>query len=168
MKRVTIKIDPELDVKFKKKASQKHQFEKGWYSLAVEDAMRSWITENKSQTPSINDLMNSINPNSWKELRSELKIEKDNPFENMEDLIHYIDNNSEYDLKIERERDHIIVKLENKTVFTVDDLDKSLKTLMMLHLLLKIIISSLEETTKDKYVISGIGTIPTVYINKIK
>ncbi len=166
MKRITIKVDPDLDVKFRKKASQKYQFEKGWYSLAVEEAMKSWAAENNTVLTNINDLMNSINSDSWKKLKSELNIKKNNPFENMEDFINYINNESDYDLKIEREGDNIMVELKNNS--PIEDLEKNLKTLMTLHLLLIIILSSLEEATEDKYIISGVGTIPPIYINKIK
>ena len=42
MKRITISVDSDVDLKFRKKASQKYQFEKGWYSSALEEAMVSW------------------------------------------------------------------------------------------------------------------------------
>lgn len=168
MKRVTIKVDPEVDVKFKKKASQKYQFEKGWYSKAVEDAMKSWAAESSALSTNVNDLMNSINPDSWEKLKSELNIGKNNPFENMEDFINYINTESGYDLKIEREGDNILVELKNNAISTVENLEKNLKTLMILHIAIKIILYSLEEATKEKYVISGVGTIPPVYIKKVK
>ncbi len=167
MKRVTIKVDPDVDVKFKKKASQKYQFEKGWYSKAVEDAMKSWASESNKLSTSVSDLMNSINPESWEKLKLELNIGKKDPFENMEDFINYINTESNYNLKIEREGDNIMVELKNSTSSPVEDLEKNLKTLMILHIILKIILSSLEEATKEKYVISGVGTIPPVYIKRV-
>ena len=167
MKRVTITVDSDVDIKFRKKASQKYQFEKGWYSKAVVDAMDSWATESGEISNDINSLMNSINPEHWENLKSELNIEENDPFENMEDFINYINNESSYDLKMDREGNNIVVKLKNNAV-APEDLEKNLKTLMILHLLTKIILSSLERTTKGKYVVSGIGDIPPVYIKKVK
>lgn len=167
MKRVTITVDSDVDIRFRKKASQKYQFEKGWYSKAVVDAMDSWATESSEISNDINSLMNSINSDYWENLKSELNIEENDPFENMEDFINYINDESSYDLKMDREGNNIIVELKNDTVSS-EDLEKNLKTLMILHLITKIILSSLERTTKGKYVISGIGTIPPVYIKKVK
>lgn len=46
-KRVTITINNDLDLHFRKLDSSKMLFEKGWYSKAVEEAMELWI-ENES------------------------------------------------------------------------------------------------------------------------
>jgi hypothetical protein len=167
VKRVTITVDSDVDIKFRKKASQKYQFEKGWYSKAVVDAMDSWATENSNDSADVNSLMNSINPEYWEILKLELNIEENDPFENMEDFINYINNESSYDLKIDREGNNIMVELKNGAI-SPEDLEKNLKTMMILHLIIKIILSSMEKTTKDKYVVSGIGTIPPVYIKKVK
>nr|WP_319373808.1 hypothetical protein [uncultured Methanobacterium sp.] len=168
MKRKTITVDEAVDLKFRKKASQIYHFEKGWYSKAVADAMKDWASESKALSTDVNDLMNNINPDSWETLKSELNMGDNDLFENMEDFINYINNESNYDLKIDREGDNITVKLENNIDSTINNPESNLKTLMMLHLVLKIILFSLEEATKNKYVISGIGAIPPVYINKIK
>ena len=167
MKRVTITVDSDVDIKFRKKASQKYQFEKGWYSKAVVDAMDSWATESSESSADVNSLMNSINPAHWEDLKLELNIEENDPFENMEDFINYINNESSYDLKMDREGNNIMIELKNNAN-PPENLEKNLKTLMILHLITKIILSSLEKTTKDKYVVNGIGTIPPVYIKKVK
>ncbi len=46
-KHVTITINNDLDLHFRKLASSKMLFETGWYSKAVEEAMELWI-ENES------------------------------------------------------------------------------------------------------------------------
>ena len=168
MKRVTIAVDSEVDLKFRKKASQKYQFEKGWYSKAVVEAMESWAAESNVRSTNVNDLMNSINPDFWEKLKSEVNIEGNNPFENMEDFINYINHESGYNLKIEREGDNIMVELKSNANSTIESLENNLKTLMILHLVLKIVLSSLEEATQEKYIINGVGIIPPVYITKIK
>ena len=47
-KRVTISINNDIDLNFRKLASNKMLFKTGWYSRAVEEAMLLWIEkENK-------------------------------------------------------------------------------------------------------------------------
>lgn len=42
-RRVTIRVNNDLDIYFRKLASSKLLFTKGWYSKAIEEAMRLWI-----------------------------------------------------------------------------------------------------------------------------
>ncbi|UTB32534.1 MAG: hypothetical protein NKF70_13775 [Methanobacterium sp. ERen5] len=168
MKRITISIDSELDIKFRKKASQKYQFERGWYSIAVAEAMTYWadgkdqeIANNKSEpnTPLKDhldkDLLNKIN--------SELNLEDDNLFENFESLINHINNDTPHKLLIEREKGNIVIKMENDNV---SDLKTNLESFMFLYRSLGVILSALEETSKEKFDIVGMGEIPPVYIKK--
>ncbi len=53
MKRVTVAVDSDVDMKFRKKASQTYQFEKGWYSNAVAEAMQTWVENSKKKTVKI-------------------------------------------------------------------------------------------------------------------
>lgn len=46
-KRVTISINNDVDLKFRKVASTKLLFKSGWYSKAVEEAMLLWIEKQK-------------------------------------------------------------------------------------------------------------------------
>ena len=47
-KRVTISINNDIDLNFRKIASSKMLFKTGWYSKAIEEAMLLWIEkENK-------------------------------------------------------------------------------------------------------------------------
>lgn len=43
IKRVTISINNDLDMNFRKLASSKLLFTSGWYSKAIEEAMKLWI-----------------------------------------------------------------------------------------------------------------------------
>ena len=43
IKRVTISVNNELDMNFRKIASSKMLFTSGWYSKAIEEAMKLWI-----------------------------------------------------------------------------------------------------------------------------
>lgn len=42
-KRVTISVNNDLDIYFRKLASAKLLFTTGWYSKAIEEAMKLWI-----------------------------------------------------------------------------------------------------------------------------
>lgn len=44
-KRVTIAIDKNVDLQFRTLASQRLEFTTGWYSRAVEEAMKLWIEQ---------------------------------------------------------------------------------------------------------------------------
>ncbi len=47
-KRVTISINNDIDLDFRKLASNKMLFKSGWYSKAIEESMLLWIeNENK-------------------------------------------------------------------------------------------------------------------------
>lgn len=46
LKRATVSIPYDLDYRFKKLASQKFRFEKGWYSKAMVEAMEMWLKYN--------------------------------------------------------------------------------------------------------------------------
>lgn len=49
IKRVTISVNTDVDLHFRKIASSKMLFKSGWYSDAIEEAMQLWI---KSQEAS--------------------------------------------------------------------------------------------------------------------
>lgn len=49
MKRITVSVSEDVDLFFRKFASQKFKFERGWYSEAMEDAMKLWINHVKSE-----------------------------------------------------------------------------------------------------------------------
>ena len=47
-KRVTISVNNEVDLLFRRIASAKLNFASGWYSSAIEEAMLLWIENEKS------------------------------------------------------------------------------------------------------------------------
>ncbi|MCC7553786.1 MAG: hypothetical protein KO202_04735 [Methanobacteriaceae archaeon] len=47
IKRVTVSINIEVDLEFRRIASSKMLFQTGWYSKAIEEAMLLWIKEQK-------------------------------------------------------------------------------------------------------------------------
>jgi len=46
-KRITISINQEIDMNFRRLASTKLLFKNGWYSRAIEEAMILWIENEK-------------------------------------------------------------------------------------------------------------------------
>ncbi|MDL2246386.1 hypothetical protein LJB96_02080 [Methanobrevibacter sp. OttesenSCG-928-K11] len=47
-KRVTVSVNTEIDLNFRKIASSKMKFKAGWYSIAIEEAMLLWIEKEKT------------------------------------------------------------------------------------------------------------------------
>lgn len=157
-------------MKFRKKASQKYQFEKGWYSNAVAEAMTYWAEDkddkviNKKPSSS-NILTDHINPELLIKVNSELNLDDENLFENFESLIAHINQDTPYQLKIEREEGNIVIKIENRND---PNIKTNLESFLFLHHSLEVIISALEETSREKFEIVGMGELPPVYIKKIK
>lgn len=164
VKRITITVNSEVDLKFRQKASRLYQFEKGWYSKAVSDAMESWAIEDDKPQPNFVNIMNSINPAFWEKLKSDLNLDRENPFENMDKIIKYFEDNNDYSLKIDRDQENIVVGLEKTDE---NENMRNLDSLMLLHLIITIIITSLEKSTNDKYEIDGVEYIPRVYLKKV-
>ena len=52
-KRVTISVNNDVDLLFRKLASSKMLFETGWYSSAIEEAMVLWIEKEKKKLGNI-------------------------------------------------------------------------------------------------------------------
>ena len=47
IKRVTVSINNDVDLEFRKLASSRMLFQTGWYSKAIEEAMLLWIRNTK-------------------------------------------------------------------------------------------------------------------------
>ena len=168
MKRITISVDSDVDLKFRKKASQKYQFEKGWYSNALEEAMVSWSEDqtikNSTQTKDY-VLKNHINPELWKHLNKSLDLNDENLFENYHSIVEQFNKDKDRKLSIERENGYIVIKLDNKKD---SDIKSNLENYIFLYQLLEIIIPALEETSKEKFEIVGMDKLPKIYIKKVE
>ena len=168
MKRITISVDSDVDLKFRKKASQKYQFEKGWYSSALEEAMVSWsedqTVKNSSQTKNY-ILKDHINPELWKNLNNPLDLNDENLFENYHSIVEKFNQDKDRELTIERENGSIVIKLDNKND---SDIKSNLENYIFLYQLLEIIIPALDETSKEKFEIVGMGKLPKIYIKKVE
>jgi hypothetical protein len=55
MKRITVSVDENIDLSFRKLASQRFRFQRGWYSEAVMEAMELWINQVKSENNELGD-----------------------------------------------------------------------------------------------------------------
>jgi hypothetical protein len=168
VKRITISIDSDVDLKFRKKASQKYQFEKGWYSSALAEAMVFW-SENehvKSTTLPKNYALNEyINPALWKNLNNQLDLNDENLFDNYHNIVEKFNEDKDRKLTIERENGTIVIRLDNKND---SDIKSNLENYIFLYQLLDIIIPALEETSKEKFEIVGMDKLPKIYIKKVE
>lgn len=72
-KRVTVSVDSPLDYEFRKLASQKFKFEKGWYSKAIAEAMDVWINYNEVGilTGGITNIARLTGRNLWTMLKDD-------------------------------------------------------------------------------------------------
>lgn len=72
-KRVTVSVDTHLDYEFRKLASQKFRFEKGWYSKAIAEAMDVWINYNELGilTGGITNIARLTGHNLWTMLKND-------------------------------------------------------------------------------------------------
>jgi hypothetical protein len=103
MKRVNISIKEDVDLKFKKKASQKFMFERGWYSRAMNEAMESWLK--KSKTMSIEEFTQNFPREMggflWETIKKEANLDKSKPNEYIDILIESVyGDNSQITYKI--------------------------------------------------------------------
>ena len=168
MKRITISVDSDVDLKFRKKASQKYQFEKGWYSSALAEAMIFW-TEDEHTKDSYKHknyiLKEYINPELWNNLDNQLDLKDENLFENYQGIVEHFNQDKDRKVKIERIDDNIIIRLDNKND---SDIKTNLENYIFLYQLLEVIIPALEETSKEKFEIVGMDKLPKVYIKKVE
>ena len=168
VKRITISIDSDVDLKFRKKASQKYQFEKGWYSSALAEAMIFWSEDEHVKgvnQPKNYALKEYINSELWKNLDNQLDLDDENLFDNYHNIVEKFNQDKDRKLTIERENGIIVLKLDNKND---SDIKSNLEDYIFLYQLLDIIIPALEETSKEKFEIVGMDNLPKVYIKKVE
>ncbi|MGB9201040.1 hypothetical protein [Methanobacterium sp.] len=168
MKRITISVDSEVDLKFRKKASQKYQFEKGWYSSALAEAMAFWSEDEQLKStiePNNYVLKEYINPELWKNLNNHLNLDDENLFENYHNIVEKFNQDKDRKITIERENGIIVIKLDNKND---SDIKSNLENYIFLYQLLDIIIPALEQTSKEKFEIVGMDKLPKIYIKKVE
>jgi hypothetical protein len=168
VKRITISVDSDVDLKFRKLASQKYQFEKGWYSSALAEAMIFWsdnkLVGSKNSTKNY-ILKNYINPELWDKIDNHLDLYDENLFENFESIINHFNQDNDNKINIKREDDAIVIYIDNKTD---SDIKTNLESYIFLYQLLDVIIPALEETTKEKFEIVGLSKLPKVFIKRVK
>lgn len=168
VKRITITVDSDVDLKFRKKASQKYQFQKGWYSSALAEAMIFWSEDGKVENTSTSKnyaLKQYINQELWNDLDNQLDINNENLFENYNSIIEHFNQNKDRQIKIDRENGNIVVSLENKMD---SDIKTNLEDYIFVYQLLGLIIPALEETSKEKFEIVGLDKLPKIYIKKVE
>jgi hypothetical protein len=133
-KRVTVSLDSHLDYEFRKLASQKFKFEKGWYSKAISEAMDVWINYNEVGilTGGITNIARLTGLNLWTMLKNDFnsKYSNHNDSDMLNDICSYFVDQSPYienlDYKIMGEDFFISAETplinENRACFMVEEL----------------------------------------------
>lgn len=87
MKRITVSVNENIDLVFKKFASQKFKFKRGWYSEAVMEAMELWINQVKFENKNLSGDFCNTGLELWKIIKDGKTGTND-----ISDIIDYITN----------------------------------------------------------------------------
>lgn len=123
LKRATVSLPIDLDFKFRKLASQKYKFERGWYSRAVSEAMELWLISNEYTilNEGINDVTQLMEIKTWNMLKSKLNQEFGPKF-TPSNVFDYFKKQSPYlELKYEMDDGKITVDLNKSTKESEDE-----------------------------------------------
>lgn len=168
MKRVTISLPDETDLKFRRLASQKFRFEKGWYSKAIVEAIDFWI--NKNEIYFLNNGFSKVSRDIGKEIWNKTKMFEDlnpkNPVKTLDNLINYLNINYAHinELDYEMYDNNAIISLKNheNEIDTIDNyIEKFLYPIIMATRV------GIEEITGDQYEISSLGNVSKITLKKL-
>lgn len=123
LKRATVSLPIDLDFKFRKLASRKYKFERGWYSRAVSEAMELWLISNEYTI--LNEGIQEVNQlmeiKTWNMLKTKLNREFGPKF-SPKNVFDYFKNQSPYlELKYEMDDGRITVDLNRSTKESGDE-----------------------------------------------
>jgi len=174
-KRVTVSVDTHLDYEFRKLASQKFRFEKGWYSKAIAEAMDVWINYNEVGilTGGITNIARLTGHNLWTMLKNDFnhKYQHDNA-DMLNDICEYFVDQSPYienlDYQIQGE-DFMIsadtpLITQNRDCFMVEELvDRCTVPLVV------VLRAGIEDITHNTYKINSLefGESNQIHFKKI-
>lgn len=72
--RVTISVPPDVDLEFRKRASLKNGFQRGWYGKSVVEAFKIWVMLEDSLKESNGEVM--VNETILGNIRGILKVDE--------------------------------------------------------------------------------------------
>ena len=117
LKRATVSLPIDLDFKFRKLASRKYKFERGWYSRAVSEAMELWLISNEYTI--LNEGINEVNQimeiKMWNMLKTKMNREFGPKF-SPKNVFDYFKNQSPYlELNYKMDDGRITIDLNRST-----------------------------------------------------
>lgn len=157
-KRVTVSVNADLDLQFRKLASQTYKFEKGWYSKAMAEAMAMWMKNSE-----LNILDDGITPmvrmegfRLWETLKRNNNLNSNQELgpDSLDTICNVFTNESPFidDIEYSFHDDNLLVNMDtsiitkNKDYFMMEDLiDKCSVPVIVLFR------AGIEDITKEKY-----------------
>lgn len=103
MKRITISVDENIDLFFRKFASQKFKFKRGWYSEAVMEAMGMWINQAKLENKDLSENFQSAGVEIWEKVKEYQSIEANDIYDTISAITDYFTKDIVYAEKIKYE-----------------------------------------------------------------
>lgn len=165
MKRVTISIPDETDLKFRKLASQRYRFEKGWYSKAIIEAIKIWI--NKNEAYFLNEGLSKVSRDIGQEILNKTKIlgelDSKNPFIVLDTIVDYVNTNYAHinELNYKISDDNMVMSLKNHETDVIEDyIERFLCPLIMVSRV------GIEEITGNQYEISSLGNVSKITLSR--
>ncbi|HHY00833.1 MAG TPA: hypothetical protein GX531_05615 [Methanothermobacter sp.] len=165
MKRVTISIPAQTDLKFRQMASQKFKFEKGWYSKAIIEAIKFWVDKNEVYflNDRISKVSREIGKDIWCKTKIKWNIGSENNLKTLDSFINYFNGNYIHINELDYEicDNNIIISITNHGNRDIDNYIES-----FLFPLIMVTRSGMEEITGDQYEIRSLGDVSKITLTK--
>ena len=172
LKRATVSVPQDLDYKFKKVASQKFKFEKGWYSKAMAEAMEIWLKYNnliqlKNGTNSLGRFVGKLIWDEWKQNFQNIDFQTAN--ESTNQILNQFSTKSTYVENIDYHINNDDLKIYLKS-YTIDDKPNMVENLLTEYLQPITIITraGIEDITGEHYKINEfkVGKSSKIHLKK--
>lgn len=172
-KRATVSVPYDLNYRFKKVASQKFKFEKGWYSKAMVEAMEIWLNYNdfiqlKNGTKLLGRFLGKLIWDEWKQDFQNIDFQTFNEPTNQ--ILNHFSSKSTYVENIDYHINNDGLKIYLKS-YTVDDKPDMVENLLTEYLQPITIITraGIEESTGDHYKINEfkVGKSSKIHLKKV-
>lgn len=158
MKRVTVTVAEEVDLKFKKEASKRFKFERGWYSAAVNEAMKAWLSEDPSFDGQ--NFPRQLGKYLWINFRKKFDVHQMEPNECMNLLIEYIYGEN-HPIFYEISNDDVIINFSG-----IPEPENLEHHLLKMFQLITVVRAAQEDHKGSKYSISGLEEVKKIVISK--
>jgi hypothetical protein len=165
MKRVTISLPAQTDLKFRRMASQKFKFEKGWYSKAIAEAINFWMDKNEVYflNNSVSKVFREIGKDMWCKTKIKWNIDSENELKTLDNFIDYFNGNYIHinELNYDISDNNTTISIKNHANGDIDNYIES-----FLFPLIMVTRSGMEEITGDQYEISSLGNVSEIILTK--